>query len=72
MRLHLRVAVVLVSYWCKDVRGSVYRLVGGQWPWAGSLTRCGSVQGYVKAPLSARNGIGALSLGLIVDHTFEI
>ncbi|CAK0787514.1 hypothetical protein CVIRNUC_010734 [Coccomyxa viridis] len=30
------------------------------------------IKGYVKAPLSARNGIGALSLGLIVDHTFEI
>lgn len=30
------------------------------------------VQGYVKAPLSARNGIGALSIGMIVDHTFEV
>ena len=30
------------------------------------------VQGYVKAPLSGRNGVGALSVGMIVDHTFEI
>ena len=30
------------------------------------------VQGYVKAPLSARNGVGALSVGMIVDHTFEV
>ena len=32
----------------------------------------GCVQGYVKAPLSARNGVGALSVGMIVDHTFEV
>ena len=30
------------------------------------------LQGYVKAPMSPQNGIGALSLGVIVDHTFEI
>jgi hypothetical protein len=30
------------------------------------------LQGYVKAPLSVNNGVGALSLGVIVDHTFEI
>lgn len=30
------------------------------------------VRGYVKAPLSAHNGVGALSLGVIMDHTFEL
>lgn len=37
-----------------------------------AVDRVELVQGYVKAPLSARNGIGALSVGMIVDHTFEI
>jgi len=30
------------------------------------------IRGYIKAPISPQNGIGALSLGVIVDHVFEL